>query len=466
MKIGKKDILWNYAATFFKIASSVLLMPLILKELPSGEVGIWSIFITITVFSNLFDFGFSPSFTRNVSYIFSGVSSLKKDGFEVIEESSNIKIDWGLLKGTISSMRWLYMRISLILLLLLSTFGTFYVHRIIKEYNGDRVEVYIAWILLCLINTYNLYTLYYDSLLQGRGLIKKSKQIVILGNIIYLTIASLMIILGYGLLAIVVAQTVNTLVIRYLSYRTFFDKETIKKLNNTKKKSEKEIFGAIYPNAVKIGLTVLGTFLIQRSSLIIGSLFISLDLLGSYGITIQLISVIGTMATIYPMTFQPKIAQYRIENNIYAIKDLYIKGQMILIITYLLCGGVLILFGQSILNLFQSQTALLPPSIIMIATIIAFLESNHAIAGNILLSKNEVPFFKSAIISGFFTIVLLIVALMFISDDILIMVLIPGLIQAVYQNWKWPLEVIKDLGIKKTDIRTHINNITEKIRDL
>jgi len=81
MEIGKKDIYWNYTATFLKIAAAVLLMPLILKRLPSEEIGIWSVFMTVTAFSNLLDFGFNPSFTRNVSYIFSGVTNLKTTGY-------------------------------------------------------------------------------------------------------------------------------------------------------------------------------------------------------------------------------------------------------------------------------------------------------------------------------------------------------------------------------------------------
>ena len=100
MQISKKDVLWNYAATFLKIAASVLLLPIILRRMPTEMVGIWSVFMTITAFSTLLDFGFSPSFTRNVTYIFSGVRTLQKKGFEVVDEQS-ASIDYGLLKGII-----------------------------------------------------------------------------------------------------------------------------------------------------------------------------------------------------------------------------------------------------------------------------------------------------------------------------------------------------------------------------
>ncbi|RZK20875.1 MAG: polysaccharide biosynthesis protein, partial [Flavobacterium sp.] len=126
MHIGKNDVIWSYIAGFLKIASSALLIPLILKTMPSETVGIWSVFMTITSFASLLDFGFNPSFARNISYIFSGVKTLKVRGFEsdlVYKES----VDFGLLKGVISAMRWVYLRSAIILFLILSTIGTYYI---------------------------------------------------------------------------------------------------------------------------------------------------------------------------------------------------------------------------------------------------------------------------------------------------------------------------------------------------
>jgi len=80
MKITKIDVLWNYIATFFKISSSLLLLPFILHKLSSEDVGIWSIFSSIAALVFLVDFGFNSSFSRNVTYIFSGVTTLQKDG--------------------------------------------------------------------------------------------------------------------------------------------------------------------------------------------------------------------------------------------------------------------------------------------------------------------------------------------------------------------------------------------------
>ena len=306
--------------------------------------------------------------------------------------------------------------------------------------------------MLCLINCYNIFTLYYDSLLQGKGLIKKSKQIIIVGNLVYFVVAAFLVMAGKGLVAIVSAQASSVIIIRWLSYRTFFTPQIKELLHIALSRHKSEILKAITPNAVKIGLTMLGGFMVQRSAIIIGSLYLTLEDIASYGITMQLIAVIAGLAGIFTATYQPKIAQLRVENNILAIKELYIKGQFVLFFTFMLGGAVLLVLGEWALSLIGSNTYLMSKIFIFLAVIIAFLEINHSIAGSILLTKNEVPFFKAALISGGATVVLLILFFQYTNWGLLVMIVAPGIAQGVYQNWKWPVTVIKELEINRKDI--------------
>lgn len=451
IQIGRKEILWNYAATFLRIAAGTLLLPLILRMMPTEMVGIWTVFITITAFASLLDFGFGGTFTRNVTYVFSGVNNLKSQGFEIVSAGTQT-IDYGLLKSVITAMRWLYLRMAIILFLILVTIGTWYIHSLLQNYKGDTNEVYISWVILCVINTYNLYTLYYDSLLQGKGLIKRSKQIIIIGQTVYLGIAAILIVAGFGLIAIVSAQASSIIIIRWLSYHSFFTSEMKQKLNESILRHEGEVLKAIYPNAIKIGLTTLGGFMVQRSAIIIGSLYLSLEEIASYGITMQLIGVISGLSGLYIATYQPKIAQLRVGQNNSTIKEIYLKGNFVLLFTYITCGLGLLILGHWILNLIGSKTQLMSQLLISLAIAVSFLETNHSIAASILLSKNEVPFFKASLLFGSITILLLLFFFQFNIMGLMVMVVAPGIAQGIYQNWKWPLEVAKELEIKKNDL--------------
>jgi len=467
MQIGKKDVVWNYTATFFQYGVAMMIFPFILHILSSETVAIWTIFTTITAFVNLLDFGFNPSFMRNVAYVFSGAKELKSSGFHIVEDA-NTNMDFGLLKGLISAMRFFYSRMAIILCLILVTIGSYYVFTILKDYSGNHSEIYISWTIVCCINSYSFYTLYYDSLLMGKGLVKRIKQIIIIGQITYLFVAIILILSGLGLISIVSAQGLSVIIKRILSYRSFYTREIKDNLQKGEKKSQKDILRAIYPNAIKVGLTSIGGFIVSRSAIIIGSLYLSLKMIASYGVTIQIIGIIAGISTVYYSTYIPKILQYRVQNNSQEIKRLYITASLLLLTTYIICGICLLAFGDWALNLIGSKTVLLNKSLIAIAILIAFLESNHGMAGGVLVTKNEVPYFKAALFAGSLTLVLLFIFLKYANMGILGLLLAPGIAQVSYQNWHWPVVVIKELNIKIIDIRniglSYCNRLCKSIK--
>jgi O-antigen/teichoic acid export membrane protein len=412
---------------------------------PQETVAIWSIFSTIIALTGLLDFGFNPSFARNVSYVVSGVKELKTTGYQTIE-SRDSEIDYSLFKGLINAMRWFYARIAFILFVFLITAGTYYIYTILKSYSGNHLEVYIAWVILCILNTYSLYTFYYDALMQGKGLIKRSKQIIITGQTVYLIVAVVMIVLHFNLIAIVSAQASSLLIKRILAYRTIYTAEFKCILRGIKTQSKKEILKPIYPNAVKMGITGIGGFLVTRSSIVVGSLFLSLEEIASYGITIQIIRIIASIAGVYFATYIPKITQYRVQNNNIAIKQIYLKSCLLMFSTFIIGGLALFVLGDWALNLIKSQTPLLSKSFIALALLVSLLETNYANAGIILLTKNEVPFFKATIFTGICIVIGLYLVLQYTSWGVMGLAFVPLIINISYQAWKWPLEVIKDFN--------------------
>ena len=448
-EIGRKDLIWNYLATFLRIASSVLLLPAILNKMPAEMVGVWTVFITISFLTSLLDFGFNASFTRNVSYVLSGVTDLRVRGYEQAPQGR--PTDYGLLKGLIQAMRWYYKGMAVLVAFLSLTIGTWYLHSVLKTYQGDTTEVYIAWGILIVLNSYSLYTFYYDSLLQGVGYVMRSKQISIAGNASYLVLAFVLIMLGYGLIAIVSAQLVSVVLIRVLSYRTFFRKERVEQLRTATARPSRDLIRILMPNAVKIGLTSLGGFLISRSSVLIGGLFLTLDELASWGITLQLIGVVATMAGIYTATYQARIVNLRVGNRPEEIRRIYIRGQYLLLLTFAAGAVAIVWLGPWALGLIRSETTLMPAVFTLLAIFVSLLETNHATAGNILLTKNEVPFFKASLISGAVIVAGLLLGFHFTEWGIYTMVIVPLIVDVAYQSWKWPLEAHRDLGIKGSD---------------
>ena len=442
--IGKKDVMWSYASTIFSVGAGVIILPFILHKLPSETVGIWGIFQTITLLVSLLDFGFKPSFARNISYIFSGVKKLQKEGIDT--GKTGTEVDYSLLKGTLLAMKKFYRWIAIGVFLLLSTFGTLYIFYLVNsKYEGNHAEVLIAWIILIIINCYNLYTLYYEALLTGKGYIKRTQQIVIVGQALYICVAIGLIYAGWGLIAIVSAQILSVVLRRILAYKVFFTKDMRSALDSVEGQPTKEILNAIFPNAIKVGLTQLGGFLVNKSALLIGAAYLPLSVSASYSTTMQVLDILARCATVYYLAYIPKLAQYRAENNLHQLKIVYRNNCLLLFATYLVGGIAFVLLGNWALELIRSNTMFLPPAILSVAIFISFLEHNHSTAAGFIMADNKIPFFIPSLVSGAATVILLYIFLEFTNLGVWGMILAQGIAQLAYQNWKWPSVVIKEL---------------------
>ena len=441
--IGKKEIAWSYAGTAFMIGAGVILLPFILNKMPQETVGIWNIFQTITALVLLLDFGFRPTFARNISYIFSGVKTLQRDGVQ--HTTSDAEVDYGLLKGSLIAMRRFYRWMALAVFGLLATAGTAYFYYILQKYSGDRQDALIAWLLLIAINCYNLYTFYYDALLTGKGYIRQSQQINIFGQAIYVGLAIGLIYAGFGLTAIVGSQLISTIIRRVLTYRVFFTAELKAKLDDAAAQEPKRILSAITPNAIKIGLTQAGGFLVNKSSVLIGSAFLTLEEVACYGITLQVMDILARCATVFYQSYLPKLAQCRTENNLAGLRRYYLLCTGSLIAVYAAGGVAWVFLGNWALDLIHSQTHFLPTAMLCVMLFISLLEHNHAQSAGFIMADNRIPFFIPSLASGAATVVLLWLFLSPLQMGVWGLILAPGIAQLAYQNWKWPSVVIKEL---------------------
>jgi O-antigen/teichoic acid export membrane protein len=451
MKIGRKDIVWNFIATIMRVASGVILLPVVLNKLSREDVGLWNIFIQIGGLALLLDFGFLSSFGRNITYIFSGVKELKAEGYTPVDNADN-SISYSLLKTVINAMRRYYSIIALVFLILFLVSTPFYLTRVLHDYNGNKPVIWVSWITYGILVAYQLYTYYYSSLLTGRGMIKKMHQTIVIGQVCRISTSLLLLYLGYGIISLVAGQLISDIVNRILYYNAFYDKDLKKNLKVAVVQPVGDIMKIMTPNAIKIGVTTLGWFLTTKIIILVAPLLsITLPTVGSYGTTMQMISLIMSLSTLWFSTFYPKMGLYRINGKTDDLKRVYLKSLLAMMGVFIICGSGLILVGPPLLKFIGSKTQLLPEVMIFVMLIFAILESNYGIANAFILSGNEVPYMKSSIITGVFSASLLLILLKFTTLSTWAMILAPGIAASLYINWRWPAMVISDLKIRPKD---------------
>jgi len=481
LRVTKGDVLWNYGATFMRVASALIVLPLILRMLPEEEVGLWTVMIGLNSMIYLLDFGFFQTFSRAVIYIFSGARSLEKEGFKPVEPGS--PVSYGLLNGVLKAMRRFYGAVSLVLFIILVTGGVWYINRLLTGFSGDPETAKVAWFSYGLLLCYQFYTYYYDALLVGRGMIKRSRQIIVFSQSLHILISSILLIFGLGIISMVVGQSVATLVNRALARRAFYDPDVTRRLNDAEsEKAESQhaesqhaesehsgsqewrsILKTLFNTAYKSGLASLSWIFTNRMLAIIGALYIPLSTMASYGITKQITDITITLSAVWFATYYPKLTGEQIRNSIGEVKRIYIKAQIIALAVFIAVTLSVVFAAEPLLLFIGSSTTLLPMNLMLLLFIASLFESLTQLSTSVLMSRNEVPHYKAQMVTAITALLVMVLALRFSDGGVTLLVVIPFAAQLVYQHWRWTLKVWRELGIKPKDYLSGIKSVYKSI---
>jgi len=442
MKQSKeKDLFWGYAAQMLQFGAGVFVLPYVLHKLPANQIAIWYIYATLMSFVSLLDFGFSGTIAINVSYIFSGATKLSPEG--IVKQSTLDHPNYSLLKSMILTIKRIYRKISLASFIIMGTVGSIYIYLVA----GGKIETKVlatSWAIIVFSIAFNVYFMYYESLLIGSGKISDFKRITVTSKLIYICVSYLALFFGLGLVGLAVSNIVNVIVVRVLSYYAFYTDENRTIIDSTSE--TQDLFPILWTNAKKSGMVSVGAFAITKANLFFVAAFLPLTQAAKFGLASQVIGFISGIANTAFYTLAPSLNGYRITNNLKGLKRGFAAGLFLLIIVFLLAGFPLLLFGNKILFLFGSKITL--PSVVAVGWMLvtAFLESNHSISAGMITTGNTIPYVKPSIFSGVAVVIATFSMLRFTNFGIFGVIGAQFFIQLCYNNWKWPYEMLKNIN--------------------
>ena len=114
----------------------------------------------------------------------------------------------------------------------------------------------------------------------------------------------------------------------------------------------------------------------------------------------------------------------------------------------MLAGALGIIFvAPYLLELIKSQTMLPSRLICVLYLVIVALELNHSEFASVISTENKIPYVVPSLVSGGVIVLLTFIALKFTTLGLLGVVLVQGIVQAAYNNWRWPLWVFRELDM-------------------
>ncbi|CAN5447684.1 O-unit flippase-like protein [soil metagenome] len=444
--LTKKDVIWGYFAQFFSIASGMLMLPIVLRMLTPDEIGMNYLMMTVGSLVSLFDFGFAPQFGRNITYVFGGAQSLKKEGVEINED--NKEVNYRLLATMIHTAKYIYQLISLIVLAVMVTLGTGYIYKVTNGFNNVH-NSFIIWIVYSISTFFNVYYTYYSSLLTGKGMIMESKKAMVYSKIVYILLAATLLLIGTGLIGVAISNLIAPFVERYVANRFFFTKELNEKLNafEISKKEKIDLFHIIWHNAKKLGLVYIGSYAITRFSMFLAGLYLPLTEIASYGLMIQFVSIILTLSGTLFVLNEPRLSALKVAGDKVTLLKTFSFSMGVYYLLYFVMGAGLIIIGPWLLSFLHSNTVLPSSLIIFLYLTVMMLELNHSFFATIIVIGNSVPFMWISLITGGLIAFGSFLSLAFTDLGVLGLVIVQGVVQLAYNNWKWPLFICRDFNI-------------------
>ncbi len=448
----RKNIFWGYVSQFLQYGVALLLLPILLRKLSSEELGVWYVLLTISAFVIMMDLGFTPTLAMNVSYVMGGARRLKRQGFETVEVEQSV--DYGLLRALIAGAKRIFFWLSVAALIILGTLGTWFIIKITQG-KIPLQTVLTTWALFVPATILNLYYKYFTPLLQGRGLFAGYYRANALASMSFGVSIVILLSLGCGLPGIAAGYLISAIVGRWLSCRFLMDHGFVEALRNAPEAnvSATDIVRTIWNTAWKQGVVVVGAFLILRANSLISSVYLGLAVTSSYALSLQACSVISSASMVTFTIQQQKIAQFRVKSGMTSeIRKLIEIGLTSALTLYVVLAAFLVTFGNRLIKVIGGHSFLLGAPLLAWVVVMACLEMNHSISASIIVTRNEVPFIRAALISGVAIVILSIIGLQYFHLGVFWLIATQFAVQLAYNNWKWPGVVAREIGEPYYDI--------------
>lgn len=446
IKVKKKDVLWSYLGTVFSLGSNFIVLPFMLIYLSNEQIGIYSVFISLSAIAQLFSLGFGPCFARNIAYCWCGAKELKKKGVVVTE---NAGPNFDLLKPTLVACKVIYGFLSFLSLLCIGIIGTNYITTITACVTG--INHLIAWGIFVIALFLNLFLGYYSTFLQGIGDIHDVNKCTIISKCIQIALTIVFLISGLQLIAYSIGFLICGITFRGAA-KHYFNKYCNIKCGlkeSTVIVNKKVIFNTlkiIWPNAWRDGLVSLANYLLNQASTVIVSLYLPLTETGVYSLTVQLVTAIVTIAATLYNTYQPALQSASVQDDKEAMKK-YLSVIVVMYTLTFIIGAILLIIVVLPILKYIKPDYVFSISVILIAGLYQYILKLRNCYATYFSSTNRVIYVKAFVVSAVICIGFSYVAINVFYFGVLGLIIAQILSQLIYNAWYWPLKAHKEMGL-------------------
>jgi O-antigen/teichoic acid export membrane protein len=388
-------VFYGSMGTILRAGANLLLLPLVLNVLRPPELALWYVFLALGALANLAEFGFGPAMSRVYSFLFAGAEDFATEGLGPPPQSRTPNLA-GIARFH-TAVRTVYSRIAGAAMLLLATLGTWCLLRPITGVSNPFLA-WISWGGFILAVGFSLSTNHWMLACQGINRVRELQQAYLVSGVAYVIGAALLLVSGFGLMAMVIATGIRAVIVRELCRRAY-----LRAMPERADKRAVDVAGItsrIWPNARKFGIISLGAFLTAQANVLICSQLLGNEITASYAVTSQVGNFLVTFSALWLGVKWPEITILRTQGRVEEMAVLFARRLALVMATFGILAVVLLAFGNRVLDWKGTQTRFLPGAYLAVYLFYLFQQQFYVQFGSLVYTENEVPFYKLSVFSG------------------------------------------------------------------
>jgi len=376
----------------------LLVMAYALRQIPTPEIGLWYVMLSIAGMGGIVEFGFSSTLSRHASYYAGGAVEIPRFG---VDQAVLGGMNKPAIIALVEMARRLYQFLGVLVGVLMLAVWSGWLH-----WGGVATQVgvreILAFLLLLAGTAFNMTGLYWGAILYGINRVRLYNQWMMLGLSANYVVALIGLMAGFGILALVVGQIIGGLVPRFAARR--FVKEMLGVIEPDSR--FKVSWHDLWPTTWRAGVLTLCTYLMINITTFWCSVFTDMRTTASYGLTLQMALMLHTTSALWVWVKIPEIGTLRVRGQWKAIFGLLRWRLPASLLTYGVGAILMIIAAPWFLSFLHSKTEMLPCAgmVALLALIGLDLIVGHHSA--LLQTGNEIPQLHAYCISACLTLLL------------------------------------------------------------
>lgn len=394
-RLRQSAVFFGVFATGVRVGANLLLLPLLLSQMPSSDLALWYVFLALGGFANLADFGFGPAISRVYSFLWAGAEDFDAEGLRPPPQSREPNVP--RIRQLSATVHFFYWRLAVGATLVLAVVGSVVLIKPTTTVTEPRLA-WIAWACYLLAIGYNLATGWWMLACQGIGRVRELQVAYTWSGLAYVASAAALLVGGWGLLAVVVATALRGVILRQYCRHVYY--AAVPRVPASSSRPDRDILKRLWPNASKLGMISVGTFILANGSVLISSHFLENKITASFGVTAQIGTFLMSFSALWLTVKWPQLAMLRTQGRLDEMSVLFARRLAFTLVSFLALAALVVLVGNPLLAWKGTQTRLLATPALIFYFLYLTQQLFYVQFGSLAYTENVVPFFKVAIFTG------------------------------------------------------------------